>query len=141
MYQDDTKRDPAHFLNFTTSFRHSHWEVLIVKIVFLEEQQVGIGSSSVKFPALVDGRRVMCKISGEALDDHFGADMEGELNAFLKHRGQIETKARKLIEQQSFQPDGSILIRSLDIGLKRGQTWPATWNQSDPSANASRGGP
>ena len=52
-------------------------------------------------------------ISREALDDHFNAEREGTLHAFLRHRSAIEEKARALIEQQKFQPNGPILIGTL----------------------------
>jgi hypothetical protein len=88
---------------------------------FPREQQQDAGSGGVTFPAIVDGRRVTCKISREALDDHFKAETEGTLHAFLKHRSEIEAKARELIQQQKFQPDGSILIGTSDIGPRQGQ--------------------
>ena len=51
-------------------------------------------SGVVKFRAVVDVYPVLCKISREALSDHFGADDVGELDAFLKHRSEIEQYAR-----------------------------------------------
>ena len=67
----------------------------------------------VSTPGNVDGRRVPCRILRKALDDHFNAEREGTLHAFLRHRSEIEAKARELIEQQKCQPDGSILIHTL----------------------------
>lgn len=50
------------------------------------------------FPALVDGARVPCAISVEALEDHFGApssDTEGWRRAFDAGRPRIEAVARE----------------------------------------------
>ena len=95
-----------------------------MQILFPRDQQLTFDNSGVDFPAIVDGRRVVCKISREALDDHFKADIEGPLHAFLKHRSEIETKAKELLEQQKTQPDGLILINTLDIGPRLGQYRP-----------------
>ena len=92
-----------------------------MQISFAREQQLTFDNSGVDFPAIVDGRRILCKISAEALDDHFSAEKEGTLHAFLRHRSEIEAKARELIEQQKSQPDGSILINTFDIGPTQGQ--------------------
>ena len=81
-----------------------------MQISFPREQQLAFDNSGVDFPAIVDGRRIPCKISAEALNDHFSAEKEGLLHAFLRHRSEIEAKARELIEQLRSQPDGSILI-------------------------------
>lgn len=95
-----------------------------MQILFPRVQQLTFDNAGVEFPAIVDGRRVPCKISREALDDHFKAETEGPLHAFLKHRSEIEAKARELIEQQKSRPDGSILINTFDIGPRQGQSRP-----------------
>ncbi len=95
-----------------------------MEILFPREQQLVFDNASVDFPAIVDGRRTPCKISGEALNDHFNAEREGTLHAFLRHRSDIEGKARDLIEQQRFQSDGSVLISTFDIGPRQGQSGP-----------------
>jgi hypothetical protein len=95
-----------------------------MQILFPRDQQLTFDNSGVDFPAIVDGRQVPCKISREALDNHFKAEIEGALHAFLKHRSAIEAKARELIEQQKTRPDGSILINTSDIGPRQGQYRP-----------------
>ena len=85
-----------------------------MQILFPREQQLTFDNGGVDFPAIVDGRRVPCKISGKALDNHFKAETEGMLRSFLKHRSEIEAKARELIEQQKFQRDGSLLIDTFE---------------------------
>ena len=52
------------------------------------------------FPVMVDGQRVECTITAEALEDHFGAASsraEDMLDAFDHHRDGIEAVARRLL--------------------------------------------
>ena len=67
------------------------------------------------FTALVDGRRVDCGISIEALRDHFGAYYDDPLPIFRTNRGRIEAVATRLITQGRFENDGTLLIRSADL--------------------------
>jgi transcriptional regulator with XRE-family HTH domain len=60
--------------------------------------------------------RVRCRISREALDDHFSDN--GRLRyeaAFKKYRGEIEALARRKYLLGQSEPDGSVLIRTNDI--------------------------
>lgn len=60
--------------------------------------------------------RVKCVISREALDDHFSdGDRLRPAAAFTKYRRQIEALARKKYLLGQTEPDGSILIRTLEI--------------------------
>jgi hypothetical protein len=55
---------------------------------------------TLSFPVMVDGQRVECTITAEALEDHFGAASpraEDMLNAFDHHRDRIEAVARRLL--------------------------------------------
>lgn len=74
---------------------------------------------AIAFGADVDGKHVVCLISGEALVDHFGAreKREGMLQAFLRNRNSIEKKARDLIDRGSFE-GGRVLIRRQDFQLQ-----------------------
>jgi len=59
------------------------------------------------FPALVDGERVQCAITAEALADHFGAQSLREadvLAAFERHRRAIETAARDMLQALGKKP-------------------------------------
>jgi hypothetical protein len=67
------------------------------------------------FTALVDGKRVDCGISIEALCDHFGAFYDDPLPVFKAHRQGIEQAAAKLIRKSRFEKDGTILIKSADF--------------------------
>ncbi|KVL84567.1 DUF1488 domain-containing protein [Burkholderia stagnalis] len=64
------------------------------------------------FPALVEGDRVQCTITAEALEDHFGAASPREqdlANAFARHRPAIECAARRMLEEVGGHP---ILLHS-----------------------------
>jgi hypothetical protein len=64
-----------------------------------------------------DGKtRVRCRISREALDDHYSdGDRLRPEAAFKKHRSEIEALARRKYLMGHREPDGSVLIRTLDI--------------------------
>jgi hypothetical protein len=59
--------------------------------------------------------RVRCEISQEALDDHFGGDGKDKLQVFRANRKAIEDFARKKYLAGQIEPDGSVLIRTLDL--------------------------
>ncbi|PRF31976.1 DUF1488 domain-containing protein [Burkholderia multivorans] len=62
---------------------------------------------SLRFPALVNGTRVRCTITAEALEDHFHAASSREqdlVNAFCRHRPAIERAARCLLEEIGGRP-------------------------------------
>lgn len=71
----------------------------------------------VLFPGRTAGGEITCAVSGEALEDHFGAkgmSRRARLAAFRNQRSRIEdAAARKLVARQ-LEPDGSILVRSGD---------------------------
>lgn len=59
------------------------------------------------FPAMVDGTRVRCAITAEALEDHFGAASMREADlvaAFDAHRPAIEAAAARLLEATGGEP-------------------------------------
>jgi hypothetical protein len=59
--------------------------------------------------------RVQCAISREALDDHFKGDNKDKLEVFRANRQEIEAEARKKYLAGAIEPDGSVLIRTLDV--------------------------
>lgn len=62
-------------------------------------------------------KRVRCRISREALDDHFSdRDRLKPEAAFQKYRDQIEALARRKYLLGQLEQDGSVLIRTADIG-------------------------
>jgi Fic family protein len=60
-------------------------------------------------------RRVRCEISREALDDHFHGDNRDKLEVFRANRPIIERAARAKYLAGRTEPDGSVLIRTLDL--------------------------
>lgn len=65
--------------------------------------------------AQVSQRRVSCRIALTVLKAKFQAEESDPMKSVTEHRKEIETAARKLIEEKSFEDDGSILIRKTDI--------------------------
>jgi transcriptional regulator with XRE-family HTH domain len=60
--------------------------------------------------------KVRCRVSGAALDDHFSdGDRLKAQAAFKKHRKEIEGLARRKYLYGQREPDGSVLIGTLDI--------------------------
>jgi transcriptional regulator with XRE-family HTH domain len=60
--------------------------------------------------------RVKCVISREALDDHFSdGDRLRPDAAYAKYRAQIQSLARRKYLLGQLEPDGSVLIRTLEI--------------------------
>lgn len=71
----------------------------------------------VLFAARTGDGEIDCAVSGEALEDHYGARGASErarLAAFRAHRSEIEEAARRKFTARSLERDGSILIRSGD---------------------------
>jgi transcriptional regulator with XRE-family HTH domain len=64
-----------------------------------------------------DGKtRVRCRISREALDDHFSdGDRLRPKEAFEKHRDDIEALVRRKYLRGQLEPDGSVLIQTSEI--------------------------
>lgn len=65
-------------------------------------------------------KRVRCEISAAALDDHFGGDNKDKLEVFRGNRRAIEEHARRKYVAGLTEPDGSVLIRTVELeDLKR----------------------
>lgn len=67
--------------------------------------------------AEVDKKRVLCRISLQSLKDKFGSlDADDELmRVVAQHRTAIQEAARRLIESEHFELDGSVLIQTQDL--------------------------
>ena len=63
----------------------------------------------------VDKKRVLCRISYESLRAKFGASDDKLLQSITINRTNIQEAAKRLIEQDHFEEDGSILIKSDDL--------------------------
>ena len=65
--------------------------------------------------AKVDKNRVLCTISLDLLKDRFGASSKEPMQAVADNRKTIQAAALKLIENNTFEDDGSVIIRADDI--------------------------
>lgn len=88
------------------------------------------GNTAISFPKLeswniltkvatiaaeVNKKRVLCRISLELLRDKFGDSGADPMQSVALHRRAIQDAARKLIERESYEEDGSVLIRARDL--------------------------
>ena len=65
--------------------------------------------------AEVNKKRVLCRISLKILRDKFGDSEEEPMHSLALHRMAIQEAARKLIESEDYEEDGSVLIRARDL--------------------------
>lgn len=65
--------------------------------------------------AQVNKRRVLCRISMETLQKRFRASEDEPMRAVAENRSVLQATARKLIEREAFEEDGSIFIRNKDL--------------------------
>ena len=85
-------------------------------LVFTDDPGARDDSGAIVFWGQDGETRVRCRISREALDDHFSdGDKLRPDAAFKKYRKEIETLARRKYLAGQREPDGSVLIRTNDI--------------------------
>lgn len=92
---------PGHSLHFTDAPPHYNFS-----------------RETVIFEAQAGRERVLCQISREALEDHFGADglgREGRLDVFRKYRREIEEMARFVYLHKPVPADGAVLITTAAV--------------------------
>ncbi|MCW8943710.1 MAG: DUF1488 domain-containing protein [Sedimenticola sp.] len=65
--------------------------------------------------AELDKKRILCRISLDILIEKFGATDEDPMQSVAQHRIAIQEAACRLIESNTFEEDGSVLIRSTDL--------------------------
>ncbi|MEJ1472182.1 MAG: DUF1488 domain-containing protein [Candidatus Sedimenticola sp. (ex Thyasira tokunagai)] len=65
--------------------------------------------------AVVNKRRVLCRISLDIMKDKFGAAEDEPMRSVAQHRVAIQEAARKLIENEVYEEDGSVLIRAHNL--------------------------
>lgn len=81
-----------------------------------KEARYDIGRAVVMFWAQDGRKRVLCRISREALDDHFGGDdNHNKEEVFQQHRDAIEQESRRKYLAGDTEADGSVLIRTGDL--------------------------
>jgi transcriptional regulator with XRE-family HTH domain len=86
------------------------------RLVFTDEELARDAGDAITFWGQDGDTRIRCRISREALDDHFsdGERLKPEA-AFKKHHKEIEALARRKYLYGEREPDGSVLLRTLDI--------------------------
>jgi Protein of unknown function (DUF1488) len=65
--------------------------------------------------AEVDKKRVLCRISSESLRVKFGASDDKFMQSVVQHRMAIQEAAKRLIERDVYEVDGSVLIQTADL--------------------------
>jgi hypothetical protein len=65
--------------------------------------------------AVVNKKRVLCRISLKTLKGKFGALDNAPMDSLAQNRNIVQDAARKLIERNNYEEDGSILIRLEDL--------------------------
>lgn len=83
-------------------------------VSFPAVETLNAGREIVSFSAEINGKRIQCAISWEALQDNFGGDSMSPVNCFRANRKAIEAKVEHLILRGRFESDGSVFIRSQD---------------------------
>ena len=89
---------------------------MATKISFTGERTRHFDLGGISFKANVDGKPLACRVSEEALQDHFGAVGGVTLEqAFDSNRDRIERIAESMIAAGRVEPDGKLLIRTADV--------------------------
>jgi len=65
--------------------------------------------------AQVDKKRVLCRISYESLRAKFGASDDKFMQSVAQHRADIQEAAKRVIERDDYEADGSVLIQTSDL--------------------------
>ena len=85
-------------------------------LIFTDEESHRDMDDTIIFWGHDGEKRVRCRISREALDDHFSAgDKLRPEAAFKKYRADIEGLARKQYLLGQLEPDSSVLIKTEDV--------------------------
>jgi Protein of unknown function (DUF1488) len=89
------------------------------------EERYDTSRGAVEFWGQDRTQRIRCAISREALDDHLHSDGRNKLEVFRENRLTIEGIARRKYLSGDIEPDGIVLIRTVDIaasGSRLGST-------------------
>lgn len=70
---------------------------------------------AIAFPATINGKRIKCIVSSEALEDHFGARASDRETAFLSSWEDIIRVARQKINAGDYLENGVILVSTFDF--------------------------
>ena len=69
--------------------------------------------------AEVSGRRVLCRISSEVLQNSFGAGEDDPMQIVVENRRTIERAAKKLIEAGDWKETGHVELDQRDLASAR----------------------
>jgi hypothetical protein len=84
-------------------------------ILFPADEEPYLKHRAISFYADMNNQRIRCAVKLTALENYFGCDISRCLDTFRDKRSVIEGVAERLINQQRFEQDGSILICSQDF--------------------------
>lgn len=70
---------------------------------------------AVRFTGADGNRAILCAISREALEDHFGGDHTSLLKAFTANRERIEHEARRKYLAGRLEQSGSVMLTTEDF--------------------------
>lgn len=88
------------------------------------------GSSEISFPGLeswnpltkvatiaaeVNKTRALCRVSLDTLQRAYGVSKQEPMDAVAQHRGAIHDAARRLMESNAYEEDGSVVISFKDL--------------------------
>ncbi|MCU7874990.1 MAG: DUF1488 domain-containing protein [Candidatus Thiodiazotropha sp. (ex Lucinoma borealis)] len=85
-----------------------------LNIIFPSGEAWDSNRDIVTFLSYVDGKKIICCITWEALQDNFNCNNVEPIACFKANRHQIEEKAEILTRRSRFKKDGSIIILSGD---------------------------
>jgi hypothetical protein len=91
---------------------------MVNKIEFPPQEQDDFDRDCVAFPAKVDGQKIVCRVSHEALMERCMATTDSVLSTFRTNRATIKAIAAKMIEEGRVA-GGELLICSADFGSRR----------------------
>lgn len=65
--------------------------------------------------AEVNKNRVLCRISFDVLRKKYRASKDDPMRAVAENRASIRAAAKRLIENKSFEEDGSVVVKAVDL--------------------------
>jgi transcriptional regulator with XRE-family HTH domain len=87
-------------------------------LVFLEKKESYEPNRMVVLFVGRDGyKEIICAISAEALEDHFHGEGKNSLKVFQANRDNIEHEARRKYLAGTLETNGSVLLKTADIGI------------------------
>jgi len=86
------------------------------RTLVFDDQKFEFDGDRVAFWGEDGKKRVLCRISRQAIEDHFSdKDRLRPKAAFEKHQKQIKALARRKYSFGQLEPDGTVMIRNSDV--------------------------